>query len=490
MSDPPRQDDLEKVARLLGKPPAGSFQVVVRDRAGDPLVILNSPLLHDGTPMPTRYWLVGRTLRRAVDRLEAAGGVRAAERAVDPALLAAAHLAYQHERDSALPPGWSGARPSGGVGGTRRGVKCLHAHYAWYLAGGDDPVGRWVARQLPGEEAILGADAVSGEPVSGEPVSGEPVSGEPVTGEILAAIDCGTNSTRLLVEGPGGESLQRRTTITRLGQGVADSGRLDPAAIERTLQVLRTYRYVMDAYAVTGARITATSAARDAANRDDFLIPASEVIGVKVELLAGEDEGRLSFAGATAELPAEGAPWLVADIGGGSTELVVGGAEGPQAVRSLDLGCVRVTENFLAANDPPRPDALAGAGAAIEAVLVAATSEQPLLLSARTLVGLAGTVSSLAAMDLGLTRYERDRIHHHRISRGRVHAMLDQLAAEPAATRAMRPGMEPGRADVIVGGALVLAKLIDHVGAQEVLVSESDILDGLVASLRASRRAV
>ncbi|MGH9094416.1 MAG: DUF501 domain-containing protein [Acidimicrobiales bacterium] len=120
----------------------------MRDAAGDPVVIENAPLLGDGTPMPTRYWLVGASLRLAVDRLESAGGVRAAEADVDPADLAAAHARYAAERDAGLPPGWSGPAPAGGVGGTRRGVKCLHAHYAWYLAGGDDPVGRWVAERL------------------------------------------------------------------------------------------------------------------------------------------------------------------------------------------------------------------------------------------------------------------------------------------------------------------------------------------------------
>jgi hypothetical protein len=126
----------------------GAFDVVVRDGAGDPVVIRNAPLLDDGTPMPTRYWLVGRAERDAVSRLEAEGGVRAAETAVDPAELVAAHERYAAERDAALPADWTGPRPSAGVGGTRRGVKCLHAHYAWFLAGGDDPVGRWVAERL------------------------------------------------------------------------------------------------------------------------------------------------------------------------------------------------------------------------------------------------------------------------------------------------------------------------------------------------------
>ena len=140
--------DRERVALLLGREPQGQFEVVVRDPAGEPVVIRNAPLLDDGTPMPTRYWLVGQNLRLAVDRLEAKGGVRAAEAAVDPNVLDAAHRRYAAERDGEIPPAWNGPRPSGGVGGTRKGVKCLHAHYAWYLAGGDDPVGRWVDRQL------------------------------------------------------------------------------------------------------------------------------------------------------------------------------------------------------------------------------------------------------------------------------------------------------------------------------------------------------
>ena len=141
-------DDRAAVTALLGRAPAGAFEVVVRDGAGAPVVIRNAPLLDDGTPMPTRYWLVGRAEVTAVSRLEADGGVRAAEAGVDVDELAAAHARYASERDAAIPAGWTGLRPRGGVGGTATGVKCLHAHYAWYLAGGDDPVGRWVAEQL------------------------------------------------------------------------------------------------------------------------------------------------------------------------------------------------------------------------------------------------------------------------------------------------------------------------------------------------------
>ena len=141
-------DDVVRVTRLLGRRPQGRFEVVVRSEDGGPVVIRNDPLLDDGTPMPTRYWLVGPAERLAVDRLESEGGVRAAEAVVDPALVDRAHRQYAAERNAAVPRDWPGRRPSGGVGGTRRGIKCLHAHYAWYLAGGDDPVGRWVAGQL------------------------------------------------------------------------------------------------------------------------------------------------------------------------------------------------------------------------------------------------------------------------------------------------------------------------------------------------------
>ena len=143
------------LAALLGRQPRGPYDVVLRNADGGPVVIRNAPILDDGTPMPTRYWLVGRRDRLRIDRLEADGGVAAAEAAVAPEQLELAHQRYSAERDAAVPPGWAGPRPTGGVGGTRRGVKCLHAHYAWYLVGGDDPVGRWVAEQLAAPGAAL-----------------------------------------------------------------------------------------------------------------------------------------------------------------------------------------------------------------------------------------------------------------------------------------------------------------------------------------------
>jgi exopolyphosphatase/guanosine-5'-triphosphate,3'-diphosphate pyrophosphatase len=431
---------------------------VVRDRSGAPVVIRNAPLLDDGTPMPTRYWLVGRAERAAVDRLEAQGGVGAAEAAVDPDRLASAHATYAADRDADIPPGWAGPRPSGGVGGTRQGVKCLHAHYAWYLAGGDDPVGRWVADRLA----------------------------EPAC-PAVAAIDCGTNSTRLLIAGPGGQTLERRMRITRLGQGVDRDRRLDPAAIERTVSVLRQFRADMDGHGVQRARVAATSAARDASNRDDFFAAAAEAVGVWPELLGGEEEGRLSFRGATAELDRAGAPWLVADIGGGSTELIVGSDPNakPAAVISLDIGCVRISERFLR-SDPPGGTELAAARSWVADLLRDVSARAPAFDAAGTLVGLAGTVASLAAIDQGLETYDRSRVHHYLLTREAIDRILATLAAEPTRARRRRPGVEPDRADVIVGGTVVLAELMRHFDFDVCLTSEADILDGLVSTLLAS----
>jgi exopolyphosphatase/guanosine-5'-triphosphate,3'-diphosphate pyrophosphatase len=441
--------------------------VVVRDRAGQPTVIRNEPLLEDGTPMPTRWWLVDPVLRASVDRLEAAGGVRAAEAAVDAGELAAAHVRYATERDAALPAGHRGPRPTGGVGGTRRGVKCLHAHLAWFLAGGDDPVGRWVADRLDAGERHAGP---------------------------VAAIDCGTNSTRLLVADAAGRPLERLMRITRLGEGVDAAGHLAEPAIARTVAVLREYREVMDRHGAIAARATATSAARDAANRDELFARAQEALGVPLELLSGEAEGRLSFFGATAELDPHRGPYLVVDIGGGSTELVtaplpsIGGTAGngaghpaAVAVTSVDLGCVRVTERFLR-HDPPLPAELADAVEAVHAGLDHAVAAQPAITGAEELVGLAGTVTTLSAIDQGLAAYRRDRIHHSVLGRRRVEELLDSLAGESRDDRLRRPGLEAARADVIVGGTVVLATLMRHLELDRCLVSEADILDGLIMS--------
>ncbi len=268
--------------------------------------------------------------------------------------------------------------------------------------------------------------------------------------------------------------------ITRLGRGVDATSRLDPAAIEQTVQVLREYRQVMDNHGVEQARVTATSAARDAANRDDFFDAAEAAIGTRPELLGGVEEGRLSFLGATSGLdPAEG-PFLVVDIGGGSTEFALGTTESDEVV-SVDMGCVRVTERFLKA-DPPDPVELSQAISVVHAHLDDVEREAPAAKGARRLVGLAGTVTTVAAVELGLADYRPERIHHFVLTRAAAEDVFRTLATENRADRVHNPGLEEARADVIVGGAAILVTVMRHFGFEECLVSEADILDGLVLS--------
>jgi len=296
----------------------------------------------------------------------------------------------------------------------------------------------------------------------------------------VAAVDCGTNSTRLLVSRDG-ETVERLMRITRLGQGVDATGRLAPEAIERTTTVLEEYREVMDRLGVERIRMTATSAARDAENRDDFFAVAERIVGARPELLSGLEEGELSFAGATAELdPADG-PFLVVDIGGGSTEFAVG-TTACEGALSIDIGCVRLTEKFLL-HDPPRPDELSGCLSVVQTYLDDVSRELPAVLEARTFVGLAGTVSTVAAVELGLATYDRSAIHHFHLEREAVEDVFRTLATETRAQRLDNPGMEAARADVIVGGCCVLVKLMRHWGLDTCLVSEADILDGLAASI-------
>ena len=443
------------VTAALGRPPAAGFRVVVRSPTGEPLVIKNAPFLDDGTPMPTSYWLVGRGAQTLVGRLESEGGVRRAEAELPAGEIAAAHERYAQARDAEIPAAHTGPRPSGGVGGTAQGVKCLHAHLAWYLAGGGDPVGRWVARELGGE-----------------------LSGP------VAAVDCGTNSTRLLVVSATGETLRREMIITRLGEGVDKTGALSNDAIERTIGALRRYREEMDRFGVVLVRAAATSATRDASNAAAFFDPAEAILGVRPELLAGSEEGRLAFRGATAELDPKGGPDLVVDLGGGSTELVAGGAaEGvPEAVVSLDIGCVRVTERFLV-HDPPLPDEVAAARSFVREVVEDALERLPALKVPRRMVGVAGTISTLTALELGLDRYDSEKVHLARLSRDAVEKWLVTLSAETSAQRSERGAIEPGRADVIVGGAVVLVEVMVALGFDELIHSEHDILDGIAEEL-------
>ncbi|MEW1643324.1 Ppx/GppA phosphatase family protein [Streptomyces sp. NPDC091219] len=305
----------------------------------------------------------------------------------------------------------------------------------------------------------------------------------------VAAIDCGTNSIRLLVAdvNPGtGElvDLDRRMTIVRLGQGVDKTGRLAPEALERTFAACRDYAAIIKELGAERLRFVATSASRDASNRDDFVRGVMDILGVEPEVISGDEEAALSFTGATRELTGRddlARPYLVVDIGGGSTEFVVGD-DAVRAGRSVNIGCVRMTERHLVRDgkvtDPPAPEQIAAMRADIEAALDLAGETVPLR-EARTLVGLAGSVTTVSAIAQNLPEYDTDAIHHSRVPYDRVREITESLLRSTHAERAAIPSMHPGRVDVIGAGALVLLSIMERVGASEVVVSEHDILDGI-----------
>jgi exopolyphosphatase/guanosine-5'-triphosphate,3'-diphosphate pyrophosphatase len=299
----------------------------------------------------------------------------------------------------------------------------------------------------------------------------------------VAAVDCGTNSIRLLVADVDGRSkvdVHREMRVVRLGQGVDRTGQLAPEALERTRLALADYAATCRDLGVVSTRMVATSATRDASNRGDFRRMVLDVLGVEPEVISGEEEAALSFDGATRGLdPAQG-PFLVMDIGGGSTELVLG-TTSVDAARSVDVGCVRLTERHLH-DDPPEPDQVAGAEADIDNALVLVRQVVPVE-KARTAIGLAGSVTTVAALALDLPAYDAERIHLSRIPAADVRSVSNRLLVMNRGERAALPVMHPGRVDVIGAGALVLATLVDRLGLPEVLVSEADILDGIAWSI-------
>jgi exopolyphosphatase/guanosine-5'-triphosphate,3'-diphosphate pyrophosphatase len=300
----------------------------------------------------------------------------------------------------------------------------------------------------------------------------------------VAAIDCGTNSTRLLIVADDGTQLVREMRITRLGQGVDASGSLAPEARERNNECLRHYAELMRAHGVGRARLAATSAARDATNGAEFLAEASRITGATVELLSGAEEAALSFAGATADLEPSERVTMIVDIGGGSTELAAEIA-GHLVARSMQVGCVRVSERALG-HGVVSPEGERAARELVRAALDGALAAAPELgaLAGRVrLLGLAGTVSTLAQIDAGQARYDREAVHHRLLTRSDVRRWREVLGAESPAERLEHPGMVRGREDVLVAGLVVLEEVMDRFGADELLTSENDILDGLVAEM-------
>lgn len=296
----------------------------------------------------------------------------------------------------------------------------------------------------------------------------------------VAAIDIGTNSVRLLVTDGEGRQLAREMNITRLGQDVDRTGLLADAAIERSVRVLESYGEMLRALKAERVRATATSAARDAGNREQFFSAAERALGVRPECIPGDEEARLSFQGATYELGAEGGPFLVVDIGGGSTEFILG-TQAPEQLISVDMGCVRMAERHLH-SDPPSADELEACCADVRRTLLS-VREAIDVGRAKRMVGLAGTVTALGYLQLGLKHYDPVQTHHMLLSRVAVERMFNQLASLPDAGR-REILAEPKRSGVIVAGAAVLMTILREFQIEEFLVSETDILDGLAASLR------
>ena len=457
MSDELRAKDLDAVREQLGREPTVPFSIVARCSDGHPLVIRNRPLDADGHPFPTIYWLTCPAAVKAVSQLESEGWISrlAADRTFADAI-EASHARYAEERGGFL----AGGERWGGVGGTRRGRKCLHAPYAYHLAGGDDTAGRWTAEQV-------------------EPVH----AGDP--GDRVAAIDQGTNSTRLLILGARDHEpveLARDMVITRLGKGVDRSGALDPTSIDRATEVVARFVRRARALHADRIRIGATSAVRDAANRDEFLRQVRDRTGVEPEVIDGDREAALSFLGGTQGLDPELAPFLLMDIGGGSTEFVFGGAPGVAGrAISTQMGSVRLTER-VAPSDPPAPEDLRRFGELIREHLGTVEGAVPVR-DGRTLVAVAGTATTLQACAFGLTRYDPDLIHRSRLTLADAERTLGELAAMTNEARAAIPVMPKGRGDVIVAGAAILVQAMRRFGFEEALVSETDILDGLALEL-------
>jgi exopolyphosphatase/guanosine-5'-triphosphate,3'-diphosphate pyrophosphatase len=313
----------------------------------------------------------------------------------------------------------------------------------------------------------------------------------------VAAIDCGTNSIRLLVSDvtvgsdgtPSLRDVHREQRVVRLGQGVDATGVLDPEALERTRVALADYTAVLRRKGTERVRMVATSATRDARNRDDFFGMVRATLGIDAEIISGDEEARLSFAGAVGELDPEDGPFVVVDTGGGSTELVVGdltddGAE-VRAARSVDIGSVRITERCLP-GDPPSADEIAEARELATSVLGEAFAAVPVD-GVRMWVGVAGTITTLSAYAQRLRAYDPALVHLSRLSVDDLHRVTEELLGMSRAQRGEHPAIDPGRIDVIGGGALIVdvlgAELRARAGIEELVISEHDILDGIAASI-------
>lgn len=517
------EKDLDTLSRQLGRPVRDVVEIGARCVCGNPLVATTAPRLSNGIPFPTTFYLTHPVLTAAVSRVEADGEMaRMNDRlAQDPALAAAhraAHEAYIAERDRVGAEAGTGPVPEfAGVsaGGMPERVKCLHALVGHALAAGPgvNPLGDeaialvapwWTPEVCACEGAWDEAAAVPTKDLSRHVKHLERVAAlKEVT---VAGVDCGTNSIRLLISRPAGTDettgagadpaapladVVREMRVVRLGEGVDATGAFSDAALERTFAAVDEYARLVQRHHAGRVRFVATSASRDVSNRAAFVDGVRERLGVEPEVVSGAEEAGLSFAGAvsaveTADLGPEDLV-LVVDLGGGSTELVVGTPAGEVVgAVSLDMGCVRFTERHLR-SDPPTSDEVTAARADALRLLDDAAARLPLERVARV-VGVAGSVTTVTAEALGLSTYEPEAIHGARLPIAEFRAAAEGLVAATRAERAERGFMHPGRVDVIGAGALLWSTVLERVaevaGVTEAWASEHDILDGIVLSLR------
>ncbi|WP_306738640.1 DUF501 domain-containing protein [Arthrobacter sp. SX1312] len=526
----PSGRDLDVLSRQLGRPVRDVVEIGARCVCGNPLVATTAPRLSNGIPFPTTYYLAHPVITAAVSRLEADGVMTGmSDRLTEDSGLAdhyrAAHLAYLAARDAVGERAGTGPVPEiDGVsaGGMPTRVKCLHVLVGHALAAGpgvnplgDEAISRIAPWWTPERCYCEGAWDTTGQAphadlsrhtrtqgLSPEELeakraarrgAADAATTAPPRGEAMrtAAIDCGTNSIRLLIADVQDGVLTdvvRLMRVVRLGEGVDATGRLSEAALERTFAAAEEYAALIAHHGNPPVRFVATSASRDAENRQDFVDGIRARLGVEPEVVSGDEEARLSFDGAVSVLAtAADETVLVIDLGGGSTEFVAGTAGGLIGALSTDMGCVRFTERFLR-DDPPSEEQIAAMEAEVRRLVDQAADEVPLH-EVTKIVGVAGSVTTVTAHALDLPAYQPDRIHGAELPIAAISAAASDLLHRPHASRASLPYMHPGRVDVIGAGALIWRTILDRVAVltggrvTTAVASEHDILDGIALSV-------
>ena len=552
----PTSEDLETLSRQLGRPARDVVEIGARCVCGNPLVATTAPRLSNGIPFPTTYYLSHPVITAAVSRLEAAGVMNEMTERLeqDPELAAryrAAHEAYLQVRNEIGERTDVGPVPEiDGVsaGGMPTRVKCLHVLVGHSLAAGPgvnplgdealDRISEWWtrdrcycegawdttgavpsrdlsrhtktqglsaeeldAKRAARREAVAAAanaeqqgEAMQEQGSAPQQSTAEGTSHASRPSVRVAAVDCGTNSIRLLIADvtqddgvPRLTDVVRLMRVNRLGQGVDATGRLAPEALERTFEAADEYAALIREHGAERVRFVATSASRDAQNRDEFVAGIRERLGVEPEVITGDEEAALSFAGATSVLGgSNGSKTLVVDLGGGSTEFVLGTSDGVLAAKSTNMGCVRFTERHLTSNPPTDAEITVVRGEILD--IIAQVLPVVPLADADRLVGVAGTITTVTAHALHLPEYSAESIHGTELDVAQIDQAANELLHMDRDARAELPYMHPGRVDVIGAGALIWQTIVDRVSeltdgkVSSAVTSEHDILDGIALS--------